>query len=93
MPLHRPVSPFWDGLVLWAPLQGIFQRGENDENRVLERAPAAVTDARPAAAPARSFSPSGACLFLAGHTSPLPLQSYEYVITQFNLHTQSELTG
>ena len=70
-----------------------FQRGENDENRILERAPGAVTDARPAAAPALSFSPSGACLFLEGHISPLPLQSYKDVVIQFNLNTQPELTG
>lgn len=57
-----------------------FQRGETHENRILERSPDAVTDARPAAAPALSFSPSGARLFLEGHTCPLSLQSYKDII-------------
>lgn len=70
-----------------------FQRGETHENRILERAPGAVTDARPAAAPALSFSPSGARLFLEGHTSPLSLQSYKDIIMQFNLNTQFKLSG
>lgn len=70
-----------------------FQRGETHENRILERAPGAVTDARPAAALALSFSPSGARLFLEGHTSPLSLQSYKDIIMQFNLNTQSKLSA
>lgn len=70
-----------------------FQRGETHENRILERAPGAVTDARPAAALALSFSPSGAHLFLEGHISPLSLQSYKDIIMQFNLNTQSKLSA
>lgn len=64
-----------------------FQGRENDENGILERAPGAVTCAWAAAAPALYFSPSGDCLFLESHTSPLPLQSYKDITIQFNLDT------
>lgn len=70
-----------------------FQRGESNESRILERAPGAVADAQAAASPVPSFSPSGAYVFLEGHTFSLPFQSFRNVIIQLNLNTQFEFMG
>lgn len=93
VPLHRPClfSGMASSFKRFSSRD--FQRGQTHENGILERNPDAVADARPAATPALSFSPSGARLFLEGHTCSLSLQSHEDIIMQFNLNTQSKLSG
>lgn len=70
-----------------------FQRGESNESRISESASNAAADAQAAASSVPSFSPSGANVFLEGHTFSLPFQSFRNVIIQFNPNTQFEFMG